>query len=127
MKSLYEYITETQKTWKDEIIDIAKQFIIEPNRHDYERSDIEKMINDKKIKFDLSAALSEYLAYAVTNRHGDMHSVDEIASKFRSKTKKEAYLKLHDYDEKSNNPEDKEITELIITGLQKGLKINKDF
>ena len=127
MKPLYEYITETQKTWKDEIIDIAKQFIIEPNRYDYERSDIEKMINDKKIKFGLSAALSEYLAYTVTNKYGDMHSVDDIASKFRSKTKKEAYLKLHDYDEKSNDPEDKEITELIITGLQKGLKTNKDF
>ena len=48
MKSLKDYIyecleiSESQKTWQTEIIDIAKQFIIEPNYTDFERKDIEK-------------------------------------------------------------------------------------
>lgn len=132
MKSLKDYIyecleiSESQKTWQTEIIDIAKQFIIEPNYTDFERKDIEKMIQTKKIDFSLIAYLSEYLGYIVTNKYGDL-DFDELVDKFKSKTRKEAYLKLHDYDEGSNDPEDKEITELIITGLKKGLAKNKDF
>ena len=132
MKSLKDYIyecleiSESQKTWQTEIIDIAKQFIIEPNYTDFERKDIEKMIQTKKINSSLTAYLSEYLAYIVTNKYGDL-DFDETIDKFKSKTRTEAYLKLHNYVEDSNDPEDKEITELIITGLKKGLTKNKDF
>ena len=55
--------------WKSKIIDIAKQYIIEPNSGDYDKSDIEKMIKSKKIDFSLVAYLCEYLAYPVTNKY----------------------------------------------------------
>ena len=40
MKNIKEYIFEAQKTWQTEIIDIAKQYIIEPNNGEYDISDI---------------------------------------------------------------------------------------
>lgn len=123
MKQFKEYILESQKTWQTEIIDIAKQYVIEPNGGEYEKSDIEKMINSKKLDLDLIGYLCEYLAYSVTNKYGDDLAVDEITSKMKSKSRKEAYLKLENYDKDS----DKEITDLIIQGLQKGLKKNPNF
>ena len=41
MKSLNDYILESQKTWQKEIIDIAKQYIIDPNSGEFVKSDIE--------------------------------------------------------------------------------------
>lgn len=122
MKTIKEYILESQKTWQTEIIDIAKQYVIEPNGGEYEKSDIEKIINSKKIDGDLIAYLCEYLAYSVTNKYGDDLGVDEITNKMKSKSQKEAYLKLQNYEDS-----DKEITNLIIQGLQKGLKKNPKF
>ena len=122
MKSIKQYINESQKTWQTEIINIAKQYVIEPNNGEYEKSDIEKMINSKKIDVDLIAYLCEYLAYSVTNKYGDNLAVDEIANKIKSQSQKEAYLKLQNYEDS-----DKEITDLIIQGLQKGLKKNPNF
>ena len=120
--TLKEYISEAQKTWQTEIIDIAKQYIIEPNNGEYDISDITKMINSKKIDEYLIGYLCEYLAYSVTNRYGDDLAVDEIANKMKSQSRKEAYLKLQNYEDS-----DKEITDLIIQGLQKGLRRNPNF
>jgi len=122
MKSIKEYILESQKTWQMAIIDIAKQYVIEPNGGEYEKSDIEKMISSKKIDGELIAYLCEYLAYSVTNKYGNDLAVDEIANKIKSQSQKEAYLKLQNYEDS-----DKEITDLIIQGLQKGLKKNPNF
>ena len=122
MKDIKEYILEAQKTWQSEIVNIAKQFIIDPNSGEYEKSDIEKMINTKKIDKHLIDYLCEYLSYSVTNRYGNDLSTDEITNKMRSPYKKEAYLKLQNYEDS-----DKEITDLIIQGLQKGLKENPKF
>ena len=115
-------------TWQSEIRNIAKQFILEPNSSDYTKKDIERMIITKEIKFDLVASLSEYLGYVVTNIYGDKLNFDEFISKFRSKNRREAYLKLHQYNyNNSIDPKDLEITELIIDGLKKGLKRNPNF
>ncbi len=80
------------------------------------------MINTKKIDLDLIAYLCEYLAYSVTNKYGNDLTVDETINKMKSQSRKEAYLKLQNYE--SSN---KEITDLIIQGLQKGLKKNPNF
>ncbi len=42
MKSINEYIYESQKTWQTEIIDIAKQYVIEPNNGEYENQILKK-------------------------------------------------------------------------------------
>lgn len=122
MKLIREYILESQKTWQTEIIDIAKQYVIDPNSGEFVKSDIEKMINSKKIDENLIDYLCEYLAYSVTNRYGNDLSIDEITNKMKSKSRKEAYLKLQNYKDS-----DKEIIDLIIQGLQKGLKKNPNF
>jgi hypothetical protein len=80
------------------------------------------MISSKKIDGELIAYLCEYIAYSVTNKYGDDLAVDEIADKMKSQAQKEAYLKLENYEDS-----DKEITDLIIQGLQKGLKKNPNF
>lgn len=122
MKSLNNYILKSQKTWQKEIIDIAKQYVIDPNSGEFVKSDIEKMINSKKIDGNLIDYLCEYLADSVTNKYGNDLSVNEIVNKMKSQSQKEAYLKLQNYKDS-----DKEIIDLIIQGLQKGLKKNPNF
>jgi aminoglycoside phosphotransferase family enzyme len=115
-------------TWQSEIRNIAKQFILEPNSSDYTKKDIERMIITKEIEYNLIVSLSEYLGYVVINRYGDKLNFDEFISKFRSKNRLEAYLKLHQYNHNNSmDSEDLEITELIIDGLKKGLKRNPNF